>query len=52
LQETGLQIFPYPTEQLDEHSSTVASFPVGVTVALPDSVLFLEDPHVARWDPI
>lgn len=61
LQETGLQIFPYPTEQSriqsstsvkpDEHSSTVASFPVGVTVALPDSILFLEDPHVARWDP-
>ncbi|XP_050963039.1 dynein axonemal intermediate chain 7 [Labeo rohita] len=61
LQETGLQIFPHPTEQSriqsstsvkpDEHSSTVASFPVGVTVALPDSILFLEDPHVARWDP-
>ncbi|KAF4114651.1 dynein axonemal intermediate chain 7 isoform X3 [Onychostoma macrolepis] len=62
LLETGLQVFPYPTEQscaqsstsvrLDEHSSTVASLPVGVTVALPDSILFLEDPHVARWDPI
>uniref|UniRef100_A0A673K0G0 Dynein axonemal intermediate chain 7 n=1 Tax=Sinocyclocheilus rhinocerous TaxID=307959 RepID=A0A673K0G0_9TELE len=62
LLETGLQVFPYSTEQsrpqsstsvrLDEHSSTVASLPVGVTVALPDSILFLEDPHVARWDPI
>uniref|UniRef100_A0A8C2C0B7 Dynein axonemal intermediate chain 7 n=1 Tax=Cyprinus carpio TaxID=7962 RepID=A0A8C2C0B7_CYPCA len=62
LLETGLQVFPYPTEQtrvqsstsarLDEHSSTVASLPVGVTVALPDSVMFLEDPHVAHWDPI
>uniref|UniRef100_A0A673I4H0 Dynein axonemal intermediate chain 7 n=1 Tax=Sinocyclocheilus rhinocerous TaxID=307959 RepID=A0A673I4H0_9TELE len=62
LLETGLQVFPYPTEQtrvqsstsvrLDEHSSTVVSLPVGVTVALPDSILFLEDPHVAHWDPI
>uniref|UniRef100_A0A671M7W8 Dynein axonemal intermediate chain 7 n=1 Tax=Sinocyclocheilus anshuiensis TaxID=1608454 RepID=A0A671M7W8_9TELE len=62
LLETGLQVFPYPTEQtriqsstsvrLDEHSSTVASLPVGVTVALPDSILFLEDPPVAHWDPI
>ncbi|KAK2892757.1 hypothetical protein Q8A67_012745 [Cirrhinus molitorella] len=62
LLETGLQVFLYPTEQSrvqsstsvrpDEHSSTAASFPVGVTVALPDSILFLEDPHVARWDPI
>lgn len=62
LLETGLQVFPYPTEQsriqsstsvrLDEHSSTVALLPVGVTVALPDSILFLEDPQVARWDPI
>ncbi|XP_048010908.1 dynein axonemal intermediate chain 7 isoform X1 [Megalobrama amblycephala] len=62
LLETGLQVFPYPTEQsriqsstsvrLDEHSSTVALLPVGVTVALPDSISFLEDPQVARWDPI
>nr|A6H8T2.2 RecName: Full=Dynein axonemal intermediate chain 7 [Danio rerio] len=63
LLDTGLQVFPYPTEQsriqsstsvkLDEHSNTtVASLPVGVTVALPHSVLFLEDPQVARWDPI
>ncbi|XP_043093753.1 dynein axonemal intermediate chain 7 [Puntigrus tetrazona] len=62
LLETGLQVFPYPTEpsraqsstsvRLDQHSSAVASLPVGVSVALPDSVLFLEDPHVACWDPI
>lgn len=62
LLDTGLQVFPYPAEQsriqsstsvkLDEHSSTVASLPVEVTVALPHSILFLEDPQVARWDPI
>lgn len=62
LLETGLQVFPYPTEQsrvqsstsvkLDEHSGTVASMPVGVTVALPDSIMLLEEPQVAHWDPI
>ncbi|XP_051974518.1 dynein axonemal intermediate chain 7-like [Xyrauchen texanus] len=61
LLETGLQVFHYPTEQSCVQSSTsirhdengaVASLPVGVSVALPDSVLFLEDPQVARWDTI
>lgn len=61
LLETGLQIFPYPSEQSRVQSSTsvgldengaVASLPVGVTVALPDSIMFLEEPQVARWDPI
>ncbi|KAG1953377.1 dynein intermediate chain CFAP94, axonemal isoform X1 [Pimephales promelas] len=62
LLETGLQVSPYPTEQsrvqsstsvkLDEHSSTVVSLPVGVTVALPDSIIFLESPQVARWNPL
>ncbi|XP_067283335.1 dynein axonemal intermediate chain 7 [Pseudorasbora parva] len=62
LLETGLQVFPYSTEQshfqsstsvkLDEQSSAGASLPVGVTVALPDSIMFLEEPQVARWDPI
>lgn len=61
LLETGLQIFPYPPEQSRVQSSTsvkmdengaVATLPVGVTVALPDSIMFLEEPQVARWDPI
>uniref|UniRef100_A0A8C7SWP8 Dynein axonemal intermediate chain 7 n=1 Tax=Oncorhynchus mykiss TaxID=8022 RepID=A0A8C7SWP8_ONCMY len=60
LLDTGLQPFPYPTEQTQiqgsasmklEDSGVLTSPPVGVTVTLPDSVLFLEDPQVARWDP-
>ncbi|XP_046878778.1 dynein axonemal intermediate chain 7 [Hypomesus transpacificus] len=60
--ETGLQEFQYPTEQVQIQSSGSAtsrmedstphtSPPVGLTITLPDSVLFLEDPHVACWDP-
>ncbi|KAI7791914.1 putative protein CASC1 [Triplophysa rosa] len=60
LLETGLQIFPYPelsrvqsstSVRLDENGA-VAFLPVGVTVTLPDSLMFLEEPQVARWDPI
>ncbi|XP_030639455.1 dynein axonemal intermediate chain 7, partial [Chanos chanos] len=58
LLETGLQIFPYPTDpsgmnsasaKLDE-INTVSSQPAGVTVTLPECVLFLEEPLVAHWD--
>ncbi|KAM6984777.1 dynein axonemal intermediate chain 7 [Aplochiton taeniatus] len=60
LLDTGLQVFPYPIEQSQVHGSgsgkledtgALASPPVGVSVGLPDAVLFLEHPHVARWDP-
>ncbi|KAM4615617.1 dynein axonemal intermediate chain 7 [Polymixia lowei] len=59
LLDTGLQVFPYPTEQSQslasgsdelEDSGALTCPPVGVAVTLPDSVLFLEPPHVARWD--
>ncbi|XP_024229730.1 dynein axonemal intermediate chain 7-like isoform X2 [Oncorhynchus tshawytscha] len=59
LLDTGLQPFPYPTEQSRiqgsasmklEDSGVLTCPPVGVTVTLPDSVLYLEDPQVARWD--
>uniref|UniRef100_A0A4W4FXN1 Dynein axonemal intermediate chain 7 n=1 Tax=Electrophorus electricus TaxID=8005 RepID=A0A4W4FXN1_ELEEL len=60
LLDTGLLVFPYPSEQSQVHSSvagrveesgTHSSPPVGVTVRLPESVVFLEEPQVARWDP-
>ncbi|XP_062374486.1 dynein axonemal intermediate chain 7 [Sardina pilchardus] len=60
LLDTGLQVFPYPSEQAPLHSSTTGRLdesaalscpPVGVSVKLPDAVIFLEDPQVARWDP-
>ncbi|XP_058842140.1 dynein axonemal intermediate chain 7 isoform X2 [Acipenser ruthenus] len=63
LLDTGLQTFPYPMEtikssnsgsgKLDEKETDSSSFtfpPVGVTISLPDTVMFLEDPQVARWD--
>ncbi|XP_060759710.1 dynein axonemal intermediate chain 7 [Neoarius graeffei] len=57
--DTGLQNFPYPSEQLyssgsekPEDSSTQSDPPVGVTVALPESVIFMQEPQVARWDPV
>ena len=57
-----MQEFQYPTEQVQVQGSSSASSrieestvhtspPVGLTITLPASVLFLEDPHVACWDP-
>lgn len=55
--DTGLQVFQYPPEESQvndpekqDESETNSSTPVGVTVALPESVVFLEEPQVARWD--
>ncbi|XP_037552068.1 dynein axonemal intermediate chain 7 [Nematolebias whitei] len=39
---SGLEVFPHPTA--DDPCS------VGVSVNLPDSVVFFQPPHVARWD--
>ncbi|XP_042258677.1 dynein axonemal intermediate chain 7 isoform X3 [Thunnus maccoyii] len=51
LLDTGLQFFRYPTEQsnLDDNEALTCP-PVGVSVTLPESVVFLEAPQVARWD--
>ncbi|XP_060935148.1 dynein axonemal intermediate chain 7 [Limanda limanda] len=48
---TGLQVFPYPPEtvNLDENQALTCP-PVGMSVKLPDCVVFLETPQVARWD--
>ncbi|XP_054481056.1 dynein axonemal intermediate chain 7 [Anoplopoma fimbria] len=47
----GLQVFPYPTEKSDlDENEALTCPPVGVTVTLPDSVVFLETPQVAHWD--
>uniref|UniRef100_A0A3B1IZ43 Dynein axonemal intermediate chain 7 n=1 Tax=Astyanax mexicanus TaxID=7994 RepID=A0A3B1IZ43_ASTMX len=60
LLDTGLQVFPYQSEPAQVHSAvsgkqdenSTQSGAVGVTVVLPDSVIFLKEPQVARWDPI
>lgn len=44
-------MFPYPLERSDMDKEEQSTGPLlGVSVALPDSIIFLEDPHVARWD--
>ncbi|KAM8884145.1 dynein axonemal intermediate chain 7 isoform 2-T2 [Synchiropus picturatus] len=45
---SGLERFHYPSD-LEELESLTCS-PVGVSVTLPDSVLFWKTPQVARWD--
>ncbi|XP_026183084.1 dynein axonemal intermediate chain 7 isoform X2 [Mastacembelus armatus] len=48
---TGLQVFPYPTEMSSLDDGAALSYPlIGVSVMLPDTVVFLETPLVARWD--
>ncbi|XP_035280691.1 protein CASC1 [Anguilla anguilla] len=55
--DVGLQAFPYPPDQAQIQSSITkkeepsSSPPVGITMTLPDSVIFLEDPMIACWDP-
>ncbi|KAF5890790.1 protein CASC1-like, partial [Clarias magur] len=44
LSQAGLQDFPFSTEQ--------SYPPVGVIVVLPKSVIFMQEPMVARWDPV
>ncbi|XP_071358086.1 dynein axonemal intermediate chain 7 isoform X2 [Trachinotus anak] len=49
--DTGLQVFPYPTERFNlDDKEAITCPPVGVSLKLPDSVVFLETPQVARWD--
>lgn len=44
-------MFPYPMEKSNlEDSEALTCPPIGVSVTLPDSVVFLETPQVARWD--
>ncbi|TST22550.1 Protein CASC1 [Bagarius yarrelli] len=57
--DTGLQHFPYPLEQPNisvtgntEDSGMQSNPPVKVTVVLPESVIFLQEPQVVRWDPV
>lgn len=42
-------MFPYPMETSNSAEGEACP-PVGVSVMLPDSVVFLETPQVARWD--
>uniref|UniRef100_A0A3Q3IRU9 Dynein axonemal intermediate chain 7 n=1 Tax=Monopterus albus TaxID=43700 RepID=A0A3Q3IRU9_MONAL len=49
--DTGLQVFPYRPEKSNiDDNGALSCPPVGVSVMLPDSVVFLETPQVACWD--
>lgn len=51
LLDTGLQMFGYPTGKTSSPENEAHTCPtVGVSVRLPDCVVFLEPPLVARWD--
>ncbi|XP_074554374.1 dynein axonemal intermediate chain 7 [Halichoeres trimaculatus] len=47
ISKDGLQVFPYP---VNSSPSEENSTPVGVTVTLPECVVFCETPQVAHWD--
>ncbi|XP_067415357.1 dynein axonemal intermediate chain 7 isoform X4 [Emydura macquarii macquarii] len=48
LLDVGLETYPYPPETEETED---ASYPcIGVTLRLLDSVIFFEEPVVARWD--
>ncbi|CAL8318758.1 unnamed protein product [Lota lota] len=51
--ERGLEVLPYPEESSETQpdSSPRAPEPVGLSLTVPDYVLLLGAPHVARWDP-
>lgn len=48
--DKGLQVFPYPTETTSDDGTATSCPPIGVSVTLPDSVVFLKTPRVACWD--
>ncbi|XP_028671482.2 dynein axonemal intermediate chain 7 [Erpetoichthys calabaricus] len=61
LVQCGMYNFPYPfeTQKINNNESektdekeieTLSLPPVGVSVRLPDNVLFLEQPKIGRWD--
>uniref|UniRef100_A0A8D0HR00 Dynein axonemal intermediate chain 7 n=1 Tax=Sphenodon punctatus TaxID=8508 RepID=A0A8D0HR00_SPHPU len=47
LLEEGLETYPYPPETEDTEDDS--SQPIGLTVKLLDSVIYFEEPLVARW---
>ncbi|XP_043943611.1 dynein axonemal intermediate chain 7 isoform X2 [Protopterus annectens] len=59
--DTGIEIFPYPPDPLkvnssttktdDKESETLIYPPVGITVKIPSTIAFFEEPQIARWDP-
>ncbi|XP_057711930.1 dynein axonemal intermediate chain 7 isoform X1 [Corythoichthys intestinalis] len=51
ISDTGLKVFKYVAEKPNPEDEEAASTLVSLSVKLPESVVFLETPQVARWDP-
>ncbi|KFZ58555.1 Protein CASC1, partial [Antrostomus carolinensis] len=47
LLDAGLEAYPYPPEEAEGAPLTL----IQITLGLPDSVVYFQDPVVARWDP-
>ncbi|NXN72190.1 CASC1 protein, partial [Himantopus himantopus] len=43
----GLEAYPYPLEEAENTTHP----PIQITLRLSDSVMYFEDPVIARWDP-
>lgn len=43
----GLEAYPYPPEEAEDTTYP----PIQITLRLSDSVMYFEDPVIARWDP-
>ncbi|NXI52885.1 CASC1 protein, partial [Chloroceryle aenea] len=48
LLDAGLEAYPYPPAEAEDSTHP----PVQITLRLSDSVMYFEDPVVARWDPV
>ncbi|KFQ86703.1 Protein CASC1, partial [Phoenicopterus ruber ruber] len=47
LLDVGLEAYTYPPEEAEDATHA----PIQITLGLSDSVMYFEDPVVARWDP-
>ncbi|NWX07126.1 CASC1 protein, partial [Caloenas nicobarica] len=47
LLDVGLEAYPYPPEEAEDAAQPL----IKITLRLSDSVMYFEDPVIARWDP-
>lgn len=47
LLDVGLEAYPYPPEEAEDAAQPL----IKITLGLSDSVMYFEDPVIARWDP-
>ncbi|KAK2537662.1 Casc1 [Columba guinea] len=47
LLDVGLEAYPHPSEEAEDAAQPL----IKITLGLSDSVMYFEDPVIARWDP-